>query len=238
MKRSVSSSISWRPTPVPIASGSTKSVVPVGYIIALIGSESAALPDVAAENERLLAAIDRAALVFFTMELTLRLWAHRFAFFRGGWNLFDFAIVAIAWVPASGPLAVLRALRIVRVLRLISIVPQMRAVVPPWDQHDLSMHIDPKLGQAVDADEIQRLFDEKIVARAIELETGAYTQVAEPIPAASCPWAVGYGPDGLDLAALHHGACLTLEYNEHRVPVGVIGDGALGQAEYVLAGRQ
>ena len=44
----------------------------------------------------LLAAIDRAALVFFTMELTLRLWAHRFAFFRGGWNLFDLAVVAEA----------------------------------------------------------------------------------------------------------------------------------------------
>lgn len=35
----------------------------------------------------------------------------------------------IAWVPASGPLAVLRALRILRVLRLISVVPQMRRVI-------------------------------------------------------------------------------------------------------------
>jgi hypothetical protein len=38
--------------------------------------------------------------------------------------------------------------------------------------------------------------------RVAELETGAYTQVAEPITAASCPWAVAYRPDGLDLAAL------------------------------------
>ena len=35
-----------------------------------------------------------------------------------------------------------------------------------------------------------------------ELETNAYTQVAEPIVAASCPWAVAYNPDGLDLAAV------------------------------------
>jgi voltage-gated sodium channel len=77
----------------------------------------------------LLLAIDAAALWVFTIEIALKLWVYRSRFFRDGWNLFDFAIVAIAWVPASGPLAVLRALRIVRVLRLISIVPQMRAVV-------------------------------------------------------------------------------------------------------------
>ena len=77
----------------------------------------------------LLAAIDRAALVFFTMELTLRLWAHRFAFFRGGWNLFDLAVVAVSWLPTAGAFSVLRALRVLRVLRLISVVPQMRAVV-------------------------------------------------------------------------------------------------------------
>ena len=50
----------------------------------------------------LLLAIDRAALVFFTMELTLRLWAYRLAFFRGGWNLFDLAVVAVSWAPAAG----------------------------------------------------------------------------------------------------------------------------------------
>ena len=77
----------------------------------------------------LLLAIDRAALVFFTMELTLRIWAYRFAFFRGGWNLFDLAVVAISWVPTAGAFSVLRALRVMRVLRLISVVPQMRAVV-------------------------------------------------------------------------------------------------------------
>lgn len=77
----------------------------------------------------LLLAIDRAALVFFTLELSLRLWVYRFSFFRGGWNLFDLAVVAVSWVPAAGAFTVLRALRVFRVLRLISVVPQMRAVV-------------------------------------------------------------------------------------------------------------
>ena len=44
-------------------------------------------------------------------------------------NVFDFLVVAVAWVPTSGPLSVLRALRIVRALRLLSIVPQMRTVI-------------------------------------------------------------------------------------------------------------
>jgi voltage-gated sodium channel len=45
------------------------------------------------------------------------------------WNIFDFLIVTIALVPASGPFSVLRALRVLRVLRLISMVPSMRRVV-------------------------------------------------------------------------------------------------------------
>jgi voltage-gated sodium channel len=76
-----------------------------------------------------LLAIDTVALWIFTLELGLKLAAWRTRFFRDGWNLFDLAIVAIAWLPAAGPLAVLRALRIMRILRLVSIVPQMRTVV-------------------------------------------------------------------------------------------------------------
>lgn len=73
--------------------------------------------------------IDKAILSIFTIELALKFFAYRLSFFRSGWNIFDLTIVAIAWIPASGTLAVLRALRILRVLRLISVVPQMRRVV-------------------------------------------------------------------------------------------------------------
>ena len=77
----------------------------------------------------LLLALDTAALWVFTIELSLKIWVYRSRFTRDGWNVFDFVIVAIAWLPATGPLSVLRALRIMRVLRLLSVVPQMRAVV-------------------------------------------------------------------------------------------------------------
>ncbi|WP_106751702.1 ion transporter [Pannonibacter carbonis] len=73
--------------------------------------------------------IDAAILVIFVVELLMRLYAHRLSFFKDPWSLFDFAIVAIALVPASGPFSVLRALRILRVLRLISVVPSLRRVI-------------------------------------------------------------------------------------------------------------
>jgi voltage-gated sodium channel len=73
--------------------------------------------------------IDRTILIIFSIEIALKFYAYRLGFFRSGWNIFDLLIVAIAWMPTSGALSVLRTLRIVRVLRLISVVPQMRRVV-------------------------------------------------------------------------------------------------------------
>jgi voltage-gated sodium channel len=76
-----------------------------------------------------LIAADKAILAVFVVEIALRLIAHRLSFFRDPWSVFDFAVVAIALIPASGPFAVLRALRVLRVLRLITLVPSMKRVV-------------------------------------------------------------------------------------------------------------
>ena len=73
--------------------------------------------------------LDQAMLAAFVLEIGLRLVAWRGAFFRAPWSVFDFAVVAIALVPASGPFAVLRALRVLRVLRVLTLVPSMRRVV-------------------------------------------------------------------------------------------------------------
>jgi voltage-gated sodium channel len=74
-------------------------------------------------------ALDTACLAVFVIEIGAKLFAHRLRFFASGWNLFDFAIVAIALVPAGQTLSVLRALRILRVLRVISAAPSLRRVV-------------------------------------------------------------------------------------------------------------
>ena len=73
--------------------------------------------------------INRTILGVFVVELVLRIAAHRLAFFRDPWSLFDFVIVAAALISPSGPLQVLRALRILRALRLVSTVPSLRRVV-------------------------------------------------------------------------------------------------------------
>jgi len=76
-----------------------------------------------------LLALDKLILGVFVVEIGLKLIAQGPGFFRRGWNIFDFIVVGIALVPASGPLAILRALRVLRVLRLLSMLPRLRFVV-------------------------------------------------------------------------------------------------------------
>jgi voltage-gated sodium channel len=82
-----------------------------------------------AEIGPLLNTLDRLILGIFVLEIAARIIVHRARFFRDPWSLFDFFVVAIALVPATGDLSVLRALRILRVLRLITAVPTLRRVV-------------------------------------------------------------------------------------------------------------
>jgi voltage-gated sodium channel len=86
-------------------------------------------PTVMAHAGTWLLALDDLVLGVFVVEISLKLYAHRWQFFRDPWNVFDFIIISIALIPASGPLAVMRMLRILRVLRLISLVPKLRFVV-------------------------------------------------------------------------------------------------------------
>ncbi len=77
----------------------------------------------------LLIALDTVCLGIFLLEIGAKLYVDRVRFFRSGWNVFDFLVVAVALVPAAGGIAVLRALRLLRVLRVISVLPRLRRVV-------------------------------------------------------------------------------------------------------------
>jgi len=76
-----------------------------------------------------LGVLDRLALAIFCVEITAKLYVRGLRFFRDPWNVFDFLVVAIALLPATGQLSVLRSLRILRVLRLITILPSLKRVV-------------------------------------------------------------------------------------------------------------
>ncbi|MDG1470615.1 MAG: ion transporter [Ascidiaceihabitans sp.] len=73
--------------------------------------------------------LDMVCLSIFVAELVAKMFAYRFRFFRDGWNLFDFVIIAISLVPAAQGFSALRALRILRVLRVVSAAPSLRRVV-------------------------------------------------------------------------------------------------------------
>ncbi|MFK7842767.1 MAG: ion transporter [Sphingorhabdus sp.] len=73
--------------------------------------------------------LDQIAIGIFIVEILLKLFVYRLSFFKNGWNIFDFVIVAVALLPTGGSLSVLRALRILRALRLVSAMPKMRKVV-------------------------------------------------------------------------------------------------------------
>jgi voltage-gated sodium channel len=88
-----------------------------------------AIPSIESVHGAWLDWIDRVIVGVFVVEIGLRLIVYRSAFFRDPWSLFDLAIVAIALIPQSASLSVLRSLRVLRALRLISRVPSMRRVV-------------------------------------------------------------------------------------------------------------
>ena len=71
--------------------------------------------------------------VIFVTEIVIRLtayWPRLGSFFRNGWNVFDFTIVAVSLLPAAGPMVMLvRLARLLRVLRLISALPELRLLV-------------------------------------------------------------------------------------------------------------
>ncbi|MEM8577363.1 MAG: ion transporter [Pseudomonadota bacterium] len=73
--------------------------------------------------------LDQIILGVFVIELLLKLYAYGKDFFRNSWNIFDLFVVGVGLLPQTAGLSALRGLRVIRALRLLSVIPQMRAVV-------------------------------------------------------------------------------------------------------------
>ncbi|GIF46619.1 voltage-gated sodium channel [Asanoa ferruginea] len=69
----------------------------------------------------------------FVVEIAVRIGTHGRRpqdFFRHGWNIFDFAVIAAAFIPGlHGDSTALRIVRIARVLRLVRFSPGLRTIV-------------------------------------------------------------------------------------------------------------
>lgn len=110
---------------------------------AIVGMET--YPGLMARWGGLLETLNQTCLAIFSVEILLRILAHGarpWRFFAGGWNVFDFIIVASAFIPGLGEQGtLLRLVRLLRVLRLLSTLPSLQMMVAAL------VHSIPRIGQ-------------------------------------------------------------------------------------------
>lgn len=118
----------------------------VAVIIAngvIIGMET--YPAMVRDWGGLLHLLDRLCLWIFVVEILLKTIAcgrRPWDFFRSSWNVFDFVIVAAAFLPGlEGQVTILRLVRLLRVLRLLTVLPGLQVLVMAL------LHSLPRIGQ-------------------------------------------------------------------------------------------
>ena len=76
--------------------------------------------------------LDQLITIIFLIEIVARISTYKrpLDFFKDGWNIFDFVIVAVSLIPIEGnDSAVARLLRIFRILRIITIIPELKGII-------------------------------------------------------------------------------------------------------------
>jgi voltage-gated sodium channel len=106
----------------------------IGVIIVaaiVIGVETSAT--LTARYGAIIVAVEILIQTIFVAEIALRLlacWPRPATFFRNGWNVFDFFVVAASLLPQAGAFAmVARLARLMRVTRLLSAFPELRLII-------------------------------------------------------------------------------------------------------------
>ena len=81
----------------------------------------------------LLDVINGVCLAIFLVELFIRMasyWPRPLAFFRNGWNIFDFVVILAVFVPGIRQNStLLRLLRLLRVVRIVRLLPDLRVLL-------------------------------------------------------------------------------------------------------------
>lgn len=97
----------------------------------LVGIET--YENIAHEHHTLLHTLDKIILGIFIVEIAVKMGAEGakpWRYFLDAWNVFDFVIVAAAFIPGMGQYAVvLRLLRLLRVLKLVRALPKLQVLV-------------------------------------------------------------------------------------------------------------
>ena len=108
-----------------------------GFILAVIVANAVTLGiqtyDISPGLHSTLSTIDDVFLGIFAVEITIRVAAFGSRpqdFFRDGWNVFDFVVVAAAFAPGLRENAtLLRLVRLLRVVRIVTVLPDLRILV-------------------------------------------------------------------------------------------------------------
>ena len=107
-------------------------------IIAVILANAAVLglqtyPDVVARHGDMLDLLNEVFLGIFVVELVLRIGSYGrrpHDFFRSGWNVFDFIVIAAAFLPGvRDSSTLLRLARLLRVVRIVRLLPDLRVLL-------------------------------------------------------------------------------------------------------------
>ncbi len=89
--------------------------------------------DFSLKHENFLELLNKIILGIFILEIIVKVLAEGkkpWLYFTDGWNIFDFIIVAAAFLPFGGSsIAILRLLRLLRVLKLIKALPKLQMLV-------------------------------------------------------------------------------------------------------------
>lgn len=97
----------------------------------VLGLETA--PAIVAEYGQWLERINQIVIAIFVVEAALKIIAvapQLNRYFGNGWNLFDFSVVVLSLLPATGEFAMIaRLARLLRVARLLSTIPELRLIV-------------------------------------------------------------------------------------------------------------
>lgn len=90
-------------------------------------------PAIMAEYGDSLRWVNHLVLAVFVIEAVMKIIAvapRLSLYFGSGWNLFDFSVVVLSLLPATGEYAMIaRLARLLRVMRLISTIPELRLIV-------------------------------------------------------------------------------------------------------------
>ena len=76
-----------------------------------------------------LTAVDQVCLGIFVVELLLKMVSYNRRFVFDGWNVFDFLVVAVCFMPSMGALSTARVFRVLRVFKVISGVRHLRIII-------------------------------------------------------------------------------------------------------------